>query len=148
MSLEEQAQDLVARLQEPLNLDRWSLYPVVDSTIEARASCASSPEYREATISFDFSRIKTGDDLAELTVHEMTHPHVEPLGALAISLADALADAAPENMREGLRKLLQEEVRKAEERVTTDLGHVLLKLLRRARILESPPAAEAVEAVQ
>lgn len=140
VTLEEQAQYLVRLLQEPLSLDRWGIQLIVDDSIDARACCTSNPEYSEAEIRFDFSRVKTGDDLAELVVHEMTHPHVEPLGAVAIGLADLVADSAPEHLREGLRKMLLEEVRKAEERVTTDIGHVFLKLLRRAKVLETPSA--------
>ena len=138
MTLEQQAQDLVTRLQEPLGLDRWSIQLIVDETIDARAACDSSPEYSEAEIRFDFSRLKTGDDLAELAVHEMTHPHIEPLGAVAMGLAHAVADTSPEYMREGLRKLLLEEVRKAEEKTTTSVAHVFLKLLRRANVLDTP----------
>lgn len=138
MTLEQQAQELVTLLQEPMNLDRWTLRLVMDGEMDSRAACDSQPEYREAEIRFDFNSVKTGDDLAELAVHEMTHPHIEPLSSLAVDLANALADSSPEYMRDGLRKLLLERVRWVEEQVTTDVGHVLLKNLRRPAILATP----------
>jgi hypothetical protein len=133
---------IVDAVREPLELDRWEIR--VDAGPEeedgGRATCIPLPEYRCATINFDFDRIQTGDDLAELAVHEMTHCHTAPLHDLAIALADALADVAPKYMRKGLRKKLQEEVRLAAEATTTDVGHTYLRLLRRAGILPTPEA--------
>lgn len=147
MSLEQQAQELHARLVEPLGLDRWTTRLVVDGVGEARAACESQPEYREAEISIDFNRLKTGDELAELMVHEMTHCHIEPLAELAQDLADTIAASAPEHAKEALKHLLTERVRYLEEQVVTDVGHVFLKLLRRAQVLDTPINQQEIDAL-
>ena len=108
--------------------------------MDARAACVAQPEYREADVFFAFDKILTGDDLAELTVHEMAHCHTWPIHAVAESLANALAESAPEHLREPLRVLLGEQVREAAERTTTDVGHAYLRLLRRAGVLDTPAA--------
>jgi hypothetical protein len=130
--------DTIAKLREPLALDRWAIHPVAGDLTDARAACVADPEYREASIYMDFNRIKTGDVLDEVIVHEMAHCHTWPLHTLAESLADALAESAPEPQREALRKLLSEQVRYAAEQITTDIGHTYLRLLRRAGILATP----------
>lgn len=134
----ETLQTLVNTVQEPLGLDRWNLHLKVAAIADARANCDASPEYREAYISFDFDKLLTGDDLSELGVHELAHCHTAPLGVVSWELAQALADSAPEYMREALRKLLERWVEIENERVTTDVAHVYLKLLRRAGILPTP----------
>ncbi len=131
--------ELIDQVREPLGLDRWQLSSAVAELIDARACCQAQPEYREATILVDTERLKTGDDLAELVVHELTHCHTWPIHAIAEHLANALAESAPESHRESLRKLLQEQVRVAAEQTTTDVGHTYLRLLRRAGILDTPP---------
>lgn len=128
-------------VREPLALDRWSIQPEIAQLEDARACCAASPEYREARISFDLDKLQTGDEVDEIAVHELTHCHTWPLHALAENLAQALAESAPESLREPLAKLLLEEVRKAGEQVTTDVGHAYVRLLRRAGILASPTAS-------
>ena len=130
------ADELVEAIREPLELDRWSIRLVSGPLEDARASCEASPEYREATISLDFDKLKTGDDLAEVVTHELGHCHTWPLHTLAEGLAHALADSAAPAQREGLRKLLLEQVRDAGERVTTDVGQTYLRLLRRAGVVE------------
>lgn len=126
----------VDKLREPLALDRWQLHFVAGENEEddAVASCNAMPEYREATLRFDFDALKTGDDLDEFIVHEMSHCHTWPLHAVADSLATTLAGD-----NEFLAKHLAEQVREAAERVTTDVGQTYLRLLRRAGIL-APPA--------
>lgn len=137
--LESTVLDTVNQLREPLGLDRWAFYVENgDAGDDARAACNAMPEYREATIVFNFDAMKTGDDLDEFVVHEMTHCHTWPLHAVAEQLANALADSLPQYARDALRKKLQEEVREAAERVTTDVGHAYLRLLRRAGVLPTP----------
>ena len=136
-ALAEQVHEVLERLREPLELDRWSIRPVCGPMPpeDGRACCEALPEYREATISIDLDRVKTGDDLAEVLTHEMTHCVTGPLHDLAIQQADALANLMPEGMRDAMRTLLQEQVRKEAERVTTDVGQTYLRLLRRAGVL-------------
>ena len=126
------------KIREPLELDRWTLSPVLEAIPDARAYCLANPEYREAVIGLDFDKLKTGDDVAEVLVHEATHCHTWALHTLAEELANALADSAPDYLRDGMRKLLLEQVRKAGEQVTTDVGYTYLRLLRRAGILDTP----------
>lgn len=142
-TLEEQAAVLVKKLVEPLNLDRWTLTLTTGPLEEeqGRACCNAAPEYLEATVAIDFDRLKTGDVLDEMIVHELTHAHIWPIHELAETLAQALAQSAPEHMRDALEMLLRRQVEIAAETTTTAVGHVFLKLLRRAQILATPPVA-------
>ena len=135
--LARQVEAMVGAVREPLALDRWGITVEVGAG-EQRGGCAAAPEYREATIVFDLEKFETGDDPAEMVAHEMAHPHIWPLHALAEDLAAALAASAPEHLRGPLGTLLSEQVRLAAETVTTDVGQTYLRLLRRAGILESP----------
>jgi hypothetical protein len=136
-ALAAQVHEMLERLREPLALDRWSIRPVSGPLApeDGRACCEALPEYREATISIDLDRVQTGDELAEVLTHEMTHCITGPLHDLAIQQADALANLMPAATREAMRALLQEQVRKEAERVTTDVGQTYLRLLRRAGVL-------------
>lgn len=138
MTLPEQVNDILATIREPLAVDRWQVRVGNQALPDCRACCVAQPEYREADLFFDFEKLQTGDDLAELTVHETTHLHTWPLHALCERLANALANSLPETHREGVREMLHEEVRLAGETVTTDVGHTYLRLLRRAGILDTP----------
>ena len=138
LPLEITALDRINKLREPLALDRWAIFVESAELPDSRACCQADPEYREATIKIDFDGLKTGDDLDELIVHEMTHAHTWPIHAVAEGLAHALADALPKPYRAALRKKLQEEVREAAERTTTDVGQTYLRLLRRAGVLDAP----------
>lgn len=138
MSFPEHVTSLIEKIREPLALDRWEIRTKAEPIADARAYCLASPEYRSADIVFDFDKLQTGDDVAEIAVHEATHCHTWPLHALAESLANALADAMPEYAREALRKQHLEQVRLAGEQVTTDVGHTYLRLLRRAGVLDNP----------
>lgn len=140
MTLHEHISGLVERCREWLGLDHWTLRVETGAVEGATAACSASPEYREATLSFDFDKMRTGEDPAELVSHEMAHCHVWPIHAVAEHLANALAESAPEHLREPLTKLLQEQVREAAERTTTDVGHTYLRLLRRAGVLDTPAA--------
>lgn len=131
-------QEIIKKVQEPLGLDRWNLYLKAEKIEDGRATCDASPEYREAIVTMDADKLFTGDDLSELTVHELAHCHTAPLGVVAWRLARALADASPEHMREGIFQALETWVEVENERVTTDVAHVYLKLLRRANILPTP----------
>jgi hypothetical protein len=142
-SLEEQAEALMRKLVEPLNLDRWTVTLQTGALQEeqGRACCSASPEYLEATIAIDFDRLKTGDVLDEMVVHELTHTHVWPIHELAETLAQALAASAPAHLRDALDTLLRRQVEIAAETTTTSVAYVFLKLLRRAQILATPPVA-------
>lgn len=125
-------------IREPLELDRWTLKPEAGALEEGRGACSAMPEYREAALVFDLDRFQTGDDVAEMVVHEVTHCHTWPIHAVAEHLAHALADVLPEPTRDGMRKLLQEWVREEAERTTTDVAYTYLRLLRRAGVLPTP----------
>lgn len=142
MSIHETICGLIEKCREPLAKCDWLFRIVSEDLSEASATacCEAMPEYRTAKLSFDANRLKTGDDLHEIVVHEMAHCDTWELHGLAEELADALAESAPEALREPLRKLLQEKVRQAGERTTTDVGHTYLRLLRRAGVLDMPPA--------
>lgn len=138
--LQTQVEGIFEKIREPLGLDRWQIQLVNGEYPDARAWCEPHDEYREAVIGFDFDKLKTGDDLAEVVVHEATHCHTGDLHDIALELADALSECQPEASREAFRKLLCKRVNKAAERTTTDVGHAYLRLLRRAAILDTPPA--------
>ena len=125
----------VAEYAEPLGLDRWSIRLVAepDADPDARASCAADPDYREATIRFDLAKLETGDDLEETTVHELTHCLTWPIHAAAEHLANTVCNFLPDLFREPLRVQLQEYVREAAERSTTDVGQTFLRYHRRLR---------------
>jgi len=132
--------EIVAKCAEPLGLDRFTLGLANEDLSHdgASAGCEAMPEYRKAKIAIDPERLGTGEDFAEIVVHEMAHVHTWELHTLAEELAYALAESAPRSHRKALRKLLREKVRQAGERCTTDVGHTYLRLLRRAGILDTP----------
>lgn len=136
--IEQHIQGIVEAIREPLALDRWNI-GLSNKSDDGRATCEASPEYAEAVLTFDLDKLKTGDDVQELVVHEMTHCHIWPLHALAENLAQTLARTMPETHREPMMTMLREEVRLAAEKVTTDVGQAYLRLLRRAQVLDTPP---------
>ena len=136
LALQDQVEAIVEAVREPMGLDRWSLRIETGALEDCRACCQASPEYREATIRFDFDKLETGDDLTETTVHELAHCHTWPLHAVAEKLADSVADSLPKGQRDAVRAAVQEYVREAAERVTTDVGQTYLRLLRRAGVLD------------
>ena len=130
---------IIEQIREPLELDRWCIMPHIGALEDCRAGSDPAPEYREAPVYFDLDKLKTGDDLQELVVHEAgAHLHTAELHDIALELADALADSMPESHREGVRKLLKRRVNFAAERVTTDVGQTYLRLLRRSKVLDTP----------
>lgn len=128
-------QALVDRIREPLGLDRWQVRVEAEALEDARACAVAAPEYRELVLTFDLARLETGDDVRELVLHEAAHAHTWPLHALAEELAKALAESLPAAAREPMRGLLLEQVRKAGELVTTDVGQTYHRLL--AKIWEA-----------
>ncbi len=129
MNLSDHVHALVARYQQALGLEQWDLRVEVrdgtpDDTTE-KASCASSPEYRQAVITLHAQQLETGDDLEEIVAHELAHCLAEPLGSAALTLADAAAAGNPH-----VAAALREWVRIAEETVVTDVGRVVLRLVR------------------
>lgn len=130
------------KIREALGLDRWTITPTIGPLEDSRAACAAMPEYREAKIILDLEKLQTGDDIDEILCHEATHCITWPLHAVAEHLANALADSMPKSHQDAMRALLQEQVRVAAEQVTTDVGHIILRHLRRGGVLDNP----AVEA--
>lgn len=141
-SLFEHVTDIVNKVREPLGLDRYELQLAHGPMEKATASCVANPEYHQASLAFDFDKMQTGVDVAEIVVHEMTHCHTWELHTLCEELAKALAESAPPTHRRALRKLLREKVRQAGERCTTDVGRTYLRLLRRAGILDTPASTD------
>jgi hypothetical protein len=131
--------ELIEKMREPLGLDRWeinsTLGPITDAVDmpepPTTAACNAAPEYRQMRLVFDPDQFKTGNDLGETIAHELAHPHIWPIHAVAEELAEGWAASAPKNMQGALRAKFAEEVRKAAETTTTDIGHVFIKLLRR-----------------
>jgi hypothetical protein len=136
--IQDHIQATLEKIREPMALDRWDIRPAVGPIADARAACAAEPEYRTATLLFDLDKLQTGDVLDEVTVHEMTHCHIWPLHALAENLAMMIAESMPGPWQAAMEKGLKEEVRKAAETVTTDVGQTYLRLFRRAGILDKP----------
>lgn len=134
----EHAAETFEKIREVLALDRHTVTFSQEEIPDARAFCVAQPEYREGRIVFDMDKLHTGDDFDEIIVHEATHFHTWELHGLCEELANALADSLPETHREGMRKMLLEKVRQAGERATTDVGQTYLRLLRRAKVLDTP----------
>lgn len=111
---------IVRRLVKPLHLDRWWI-TVNGAPLGHRADCECSPEYTEATLTFDATKIKD-EDVISFAVHELMHCHVEGLAHVAELLA-------------GEDSFKREMVRLEEERLTTALEKILTPLL--AAVAES-----------
>jgi hypothetical protein len=122
--------DVIRRAQEPLGLDRWSI-KIQLGQIEDKGSCMASPEYKEALLQFNLDKFETGDEPDEIAVHEMSHNHTWAIHTEAEDLANLVADMMPEPLRDGVRKKLLEEVRRAGEDSTTQVGFTYIRLLRR-----------------
>lgn len=101
----------------PLYLGGWAVKLHFPSRIKEIASCDSSPEYLWADLYFNLKRVPDDKaDIRELVCHEMCHPHVEALGALALRGARR----TPER---------REAIRKAEEQLVTTVSRMLLPSL-------------------
>ncbi len=137
--IQDHVQATLEKIREPLGIDRWDIRVAQGPLTDARAACAAEPEYRTATIMFDTDKLQTGDDLDEIAVHEATHCLVWPLHAIAENYANMIASSMPGPWQQAMRDGLLEEVRKAAETVTTDVGHAFLRLFRRAQVLDTPP---------
>ena len=134
--------DSAARVLKPLGLDKWTLRLESGAIPEGhRADCEAWPAYREATIRVDYESLTTGEDVDEMIVHELTHCITGPLHDLTEELAEALSESVPESHQAALAKLLDKRVQDAAEKVVTDLGQVLLHLLREAGHLDKPVPA-------
>jgi hypothetical protein len=78
---------LVDLLKPILRLDDWTIKVQFVKIASHRADCEANPEYKEAVIRFDVSRIST-DDLIPFVVHEMLHCVIWRLAHVAESFTD------------------------------------------------------------
>lgn len=136
VALQEDVAAILERIREPLGLDRWNIIiangkNTDENGNEFRGGCSADPEYSAATIRLDMDAMKTGDDLEEIVIHEAIHAHIWWLMVVAENLAEAFARSAPKSHRAAIRAFAQEQVRRALEKTTTDLGHAFLRLFRR-----------------
>lgn len=122
--------DLLARMREPLGLDRWTI-KVEFGPGENTAACSAMPEYETALISVDPDRLQTGDELDEILAHELAHAPIWHIAAVADAFAIALAKAMPDYLREPMAECLKEVARDAEETTATLVGKTYIRLLRR-----------------
>lgn len=110
MAAHSEVHDLVRWWQAKLGLSGWSITVELES-LEDRGQCEASPEYREAKIKFDPTRLE-GDDVEATVVHELLHCYVEPLANIPNTLTDEPA--------------LREWIRCEEEGLVTRLQQLIL----------------------
>lgn len=122
--------ELLAKMLEPLGLDRWQIR-VLFGPGDDTAACNAMPEYQVATLSIDPDKLDTGDELDEMICHELGHCHIWPIASEADDLAIALVECLPDGLQGPLAKLLKESARKAEEDTATEVGRTYIRLLRR-----------------
>lgn len=135
--LQEEIQRVSKEIQEVLGLDRWDIRLEVSRLDDARACCQADPEYKNAVLTFDPEKLRTGDDLQEVIVHEHVHCLLWPLHAVAEQQSKALQALMDEDNKNAQGPMLDERVRYAAECATTDFGWVITKLWRRVLKLES-----------
>lgn len=131
MTLPDHIIESVERLKEPLGLTGWTVKLEHGPLEDAKAANSSEPEYKHAVIAFDLTKLTTGDELDEIIVHEMMHSHTWPIFEEAENLIDLVLGFVPDAMRAPLKKYLDEKVRYAGEDANTQVGFVVIRLLRR-----------------
>lgn len=131
MNLPDHIIESVERLKEPLGLTGWTLKLEHGPLEDAKAANSSEPEYKHAVIAFDLEKLATGDELDEIIVHEMMHSHTWPIFEEADNLIDLVIGFVPDAMQAPLKKYLDEKVRYAGEDANTQVGFVVIRLLRR-----------------
>jgi hypothetical protein len=131
MSITQYIVETIGKLQEPLGLAGWTIQPEHGTLDGAKASCVAMPEYKQATLSFDAEKLQTGDELDEIIVHEMMHMHTWPIHAVAESLAHLASELLPKYAQVPARDKFLEEARQAGEDTNTQVGFVVIRLLRR-----------------
>lgn len=102
----------VRKYQRLLGLTDWEI-EISFEELEHRADCEARPEYREAFLRFDVSKIKP-KQIDDFAAHELAHCIVWPLA----SLAEQMAGDDPTK---------QEMVRFFEEELTTKLGDLCVE---------------------
>lgn len=129
-----------------MGLDAWVHY-IVTEPIErdAMASCEASPEYLHATLTFDTDKFRTGDDVGELVAHEMAHEITWGLWALAEKAANYAVRLSPKATRKAVWAGFEEDIRMAGELATTQVGRIVIRLLRRQWAAEEKLAAAELE---
>lgn len=130
LPLSQVVDELVARMLEPLGLDRWQVR-VVFGPGDETAACNAMPEYRTLVLAIDPDRLSTGDELDETIAHELCHAIIWPIASMADDLVLAVVEMLPEMAGGAMARLLKEQVRKAEEDTTTHVGRMTVGLLRR-----------------
>lgn len=99
---------LVAKWQRKFGLGDWNIETVFpEASFKDAANCEAAPEYKTAVIYFNLARIPE-EDLVDYVRHELFHVHIWTLASIAYDMA-------------GNDKVLQEQVRKAEEGCATAL---------------------------
>lgn len=120
MTREARIRKLVRKHQRTLRLWDWEIgvdFPTEGMT--NAADCEASPEYRQALLRFNLSKIPTEDDEA-FVLHEAVHCWVEGLAHCALTLA-------------GTDTKLQEWVRIEEENLTRAIQQIVVALTSASR---------------
>lgn len=131
MSLVEHVIGTVKRMQEPLGFEGWSIQVQHGPIPDAKAGCEAQPEYKRMTLTFDLDKLETGDELDEIIAHELSHAHTWPIWDLAEDLMALAVGMMPEATREPLVTAWSEQIRRAGEDCTTQVGFTAIRLLRR-----------------
>jgi hypothetical protein len=109
----------VKHWQKKLLLGDWKITVVVGVPDDgSRANCDASPEYKEATLTFDPDRIPTDPkELDSWIIHELTHCVTWPLETLAEQW--------------GRSESQYQFARSTAESVVTNFEHIILNLTKR-----------------
>ena len=114
---------MVAHWVPKLRLGDWQIQVVFDPSLPHRATCEASPEYKEATLTFNLPACsEREEDLEGCVVHELCHCHTWAQAAETEALCRTPADWKRSNH--------------AEEAATTEL--TLLALSLAPRLFKSP----------
>jgi hypothetical protein len=109
---------MVAHWVPLLRLGDWQIQVVFDPASAHRATCEASPEYKEATLTFNLPRCSAKEeDLEGCVVHELCHCLTWAQAAMTESLCKTEYD--------------WERSRVAEESATTELTLLALSLVPR-----------------
>lgn len=104
---------LARRAIPALRLEHWDITLAFPRRLECgcAAECDAQPEYKQAVLRFDCTKI-SWDDLPRFVIHELMHCHVEALAGIALLAA-------------GRDRAKEEWVRRTEEELVTVLDQIL-----------------------